>query len=181
MTTYAKANPSKRFFIEMITRDLSLEDAVLDLIDNSMDALIRKEKIDISSEIWNSEYQAQKLHKVKVTFTNTSFCISDNCGGIEFEKAKNDVFRFGRDEHITDSRLSVYGIGLKRAIFKLGKQIKIESKTLDKGFCVNIDVEKWQHEHIDNVAEWQFPMKEINPAQSEIHAGTTITVTDLKD
>ncbi len=37
-TKLAKAYPRKHFFFEMFTRDLSLEDCVLDLIDNSIDA-----------------------------------------------------------------------------------------------------------------------------------------------
>jgi hypothetical protein len=31
------ANPTKAFFVRMITRDISLEDCILDLIDNSVD------------------------------------------------------------------------------------------------------------------------------------------------
>ena len=30
-------NPTKKFFIEMITRDISIEDAIIDLLDNSID------------------------------------------------------------------------------------------------------------------------------------------------
>jgi hypothetical protein len=43
----ARAYPTKEFFIEMFTRDISLEDCILDLIDNSIDSLIRARKIDI--------------------------------------------------------------------------------------------------------------------------------------
>ena len=32
------ASPTKAFFIDNLTRDLTLEDAILDLIDNSVDA-----------------------------------------------------------------------------------------------------------------------------------------------
>ena len=35
---FAKAYPRKHFFFEMFTRDISLEDCILDLIDNSIDA-----------------------------------------------------------------------------------------------------------------------------------------------
>lgn len=33
----ATAFPTKAFFVRMITRDISLEDCILDLIDNSVD------------------------------------------------------------------------------------------------------------------------------------------------
>ena len=38
--TPAKADPSKAFFIEMLTRDITLSDCVLDLVDNSIHCLI---------------------------------------------------------------------------------------------------------------------------------------------
>lgn len=34
----AAANPTKEFFVSMLTRDISIEDCILDLIDNSVDA-----------------------------------------------------------------------------------------------------------------------------------------------
>lgn len=33
----ASANPTKAFFVRMITRDITLEDCIFDLIDNSID------------------------------------------------------------------------------------------------------------------------------------------------
>lgn len=33
-----RANPTKEFFITMLTRDIPLDRAILDLIDNSVDA-----------------------------------------------------------------------------------------------------------------------------------------------
>jgi len=37
----------QRFFIDLIIRDISLEDAMLDLIDNAIDALVRTKQIDL--------------------------------------------------------------------------------------------------------------------------------------
>ena len=36
-TNIIEGNPTKKFFIEMITRDISIEDAIIDLLDNSID------------------------------------------------------------------------------------------------------------------------------------------------
>jgi hypothetical protein len=44
----AKAYPSKAFFIEMLTRDITLSDCILDLLDNSVDSLITKANLDVS-------------------------------------------------------------------------------------------------------------------------------------
>jgi len=37
-----QAYPAKRFFVEMLTKDILLLDAVLDLIDNSLDGAMRE-------------------------------------------------------------------------------------------------------------------------------------------
>ena len=36
-TNVIEGNPTKKFFIEMITRDISIEDAIIDFLDNSID------------------------------------------------------------------------------------------------------------------------------------------------
>ena len=35
------ANPVKSFFVEMLTRDIELSDAILDLLDNCVDGILR--------------------------------------------------------------------------------------------------------------------------------------------
>ena len=37
----ASFKPTKRFFVEMLTRDIDLEDAILDLLDNCLDGVSR--------------------------------------------------------------------------------------------------------------------------------------------
>ena len=44
----AKAYPRKNFFVQMFTKDISLEDCVLDLIDNSIDGFIRSRHLRLS-------------------------------------------------------------------------------------------------------------------------------------
>ncbi len=46
---FANAYPRKNFFIQMFTKDIGLEDCILDLIDNSIDGLIRSRKIKLSA------------------------------------------------------------------------------------------------------------------------------------
>jgi len=50
-THKANAYPRKHFFFEMFTRDISLEDCILDLIDNSIDGLIRTRSIEIGNSL----------------------------------------------------------------------------------------------------------------------------------
>jgi len=37
------ASPTKDFFVSMLTRDISLDDAILDLLDNCVDGILRNE------------------------------------------------------------------------------------------------------------------------------------------
>jgi len=48
----ANAFPRKRFFLEMFTRDISLEDCILDLIDNSIDSLVRTKDLDPARDLF---------------------------------------------------------------------------------------------------------------------------------
>lgn len=43
-----EGNPTKKFFIDMITRDISIEDAIIDLLDNSIDGANRINPNDYS-------------------------------------------------------------------------------------------------------------------------------------
>lgn len=185
MADFANAKPTKRFFLQMLTRDISFEDAILDMVDNCIDALARTRSLPLDERLLDQDAVRRASEKVKedgiprvsITIKSRSVFIEDNCGGIPLDKAKEEIFALGRDEAATGaSRLSVYGIGLKRAVFKLGKRIAVESHTEKDGFEVLIDTVDWAAKD-----EWQFPLKALKQASSRKTAGTTITVTELND
>jgi hypothetical protein len=113
----ANANPEKRFFISLITRDISLIDAILDLIDNAIDALVRTTGIDPYRDfiLRLGKPLPGILGKISIAFSKNEFKIQDNCGGITFKSASQDVFRFGHPDPEKRISLSVFGIGMKRA------------------------------------------------------------------
>ena len=89
MQNIIQGRPTKKFFIEMITRDISIEDAIIDLIDNSIDGANRlRPKV-------NSSFEG--LY-VKLSLNKDMFVIEDNCGGFSLETAQKYAFRFGRPE-----------------------------------------------------------------------------------
>src|SRR3990167_3502251 len=146
MTSFANAEPTKRFFIEMLTRDITLEDAILDLIDNAVDSLCRIASIDVSETMLHKAYapaSKTRLPLIDIQLTKHEFRIEDKSGGIDFAAAKNEVFRFGKVVSSEKASLSVYGIGLKRAIFKLGKEVEIRSQTVKNGFISQFLVDTW--------------------------------------
>jgi len=175
----ASAFPTKRFFIEMLTRDLSLEDALLDLVDNSIDALGRTRHIDFTTDLFAgpSAEISSRLGKpvVDIELSSTRFRVADNCGGIPLESALTDVFRIGRTIESTEASLGVYGIGLKRALFKIGKRVTIVSRTVEDGFEVSLNLDDWSKDD-DN---WDIPLREISGAKSRSKAGTEIVIEDL--
>ena len=177
------ASPAKRFFVEMLIRDIRLEDAVLDLVDNAIDSLIRLQKIDLDSFVTSTVIPDHGVlgtctkHEIVINTNDGRLQVKDNCGGIKYEEAVNNVFRFGAPRRYEDKRLSVYGIGLKRAVFKIGRSISVESRTLESGFRVDIDVE----EFVKSSEDWTFPIVKLEPATDPDECGTTITVHDILD
>jgi Histidine kinase-, DNA gyrase B-, and HSP90-like ATPase len=144
----------------MITRDISLEDCILDLIDNSIDGAWRSEG---SRPMGLAEQVDLSKYNVNVTATKDNFSITDNCGGMTLDDAADHAFSFGRkSSDATDNySIGVYGIGMKRAIFKIGKMIKIRSSYSDDGdmasFAVPIDVDEWLK---DDSPPWDFDIVE---------------------
>jgi hypothetical protein len=176
----ADANASRAFFVRMLTRDISVEDCILDLIDNSVDSAWRalgKQRLGLQSGPDFSKVS------IAVAFDQNSFRITDNAGGMSLESAQKYAFTFGRRdndrEDEADFSIGVYGIGLKRAIFKLGRKIAITSsyraKSVRSSFLVPIDVNKWVKGKSTN---WDFPIVTADHLEAD---GLDIKVTSLTD
>jgi len=168
------ASPTKRFFVEMLTRDIELEDAILDLLDNCVDGIQRSLKDSQSSD------NSYKNFWAKISFSAQGFKIEDNCGGIPIDVAKRYAFRMGRPVNAVDNdiyTIGTYGIGMKRAIFKIGRSSQIISKTKTDYFKVTINSE-W----LNNDSNWELPFEELDrPVVNDKDNGTIIEVTDLRE
>jgi hypothetical protein len=171
--TVVKGSPSKGFFINMITRDIALGDAILDLLDNAVDGIKRTAGNGPAPADYASFF-------AEVEFSRDVFKINDNCGGIPLEIAKEYAFRFGKpDDVITAPHLiGLYGIGMKRALFKMGKVIDVSTSTGAVSYTVAIDVDDWRGQAED---DWDFPLRNVREGGSEDPVGTRITVTKLHD
>lgn len=169
----AKAHPTKAFFVRMLTRDITAADCILDLIDNSVDAAWAR-----SGAAPRTLEAGRKLSKfaVHLTISQDKFVIADNCGGISLQDAAEYAFTFGREalEGRTDYSVGVYGIGMKRAIFKLGTQVTVRSSHKgEQPFEVPIDVNKWLQ---DTSEAWDF---DIEPAEPLPAPGLELSVQVL--
>jgi len=173
----ASANPTKAFFVKMITRDILLEDCILDLIDNSVDGAWRSEG---SHPMGLAQDTDLSKYTITLNLSQDTFTILDNCGGMTLDDAANHAFSFGRresEEH-DEYSIGVYGIGMKRAVFKLGSDIRIRSTSTGEenerlAFVVPINVATWLTEE---APPWDFDIETDVPLQ---HDGVEITVKTL--
>lgn len=163
-------SPIKSFFVSMLTRDILLEDAILDLLDNCVDGILR-----------SGETSGEKPYtgfKAEIEFNKDSFSISDNCGGIPWSLHEY-AFRLGRAS-ISDrppdpaGTVGAYGIGMKRAIFKMGERCLISTRNGQDQYEVEITPDWLKKE-----SDWDIPVRKT-PRSKEVD-GTTIVIRDLYD
>ncbi|MBN2066539.1 MAG: ATP-binding protein [Candidatus Thermoplasmatota archaeon] len=156
-------HPTKQLFIDVLTRDISIRDCILDLLDNSVDAY--------------TNHGIEEPRDIKLSFNDEYFQIYDTCGGISKDELENEAFRLGlTEESPKTSTIGVYGIGLKRAIFKLGKTIVVET---DDGinYCkLTIPVDKW----LKDKDSWVLDLDVVKESSLEGRLPyTIINITDL--
>lgn len=161
------ASPTKDFFVNMLTRDISLDDCIFDLLDNSIDGARR----DLDSA--GANYLKGAL--VRIVFDQASFSISDNCGGISLSDAIDYAFHFGRRANSpadVKGGIGLYGIGMKRAIFKIGRRALVNSETRTEAFSVDVDVNSW----LQSETDWDFSYSDRDKSGA---IGTRIQIGNL--
>jgi hypothetical protein len=167
-------SPTKDLFVNILTRVLSISDAINDLIDNCIDGAKRLRP--------DGNYDG--LH-VKINITGDQFSIEDNCGGIPIDIARSYAFRFGRhrDAKNTDFSIGQFGVGMKRAFFKLGEGFYVESKAQKSEFAITVSIDEWLDQRDDNGNEdWSFEFEDDfkeNMNNSEDELGTKIEINPL--
>jgi hypothetical protein len=178
MGKLASARPSKAFFVAMLTRDIELRDAVLDLIDNCIDGIQRALKLQAPTD----KKKPYAGFNASLTISPREFAISDNCGGIPRQTAEKYAFRLGRPSDFKEEHLptvGLYGIGMKRAIFKLGRSCSVTTRHDGDGAYAVAISPKW----MDSDDDWDLPITEVQkqhlPAQLVRAYGTVISVSKL--
>ncbi|MGD1118213.1 MAG: ATP-binding protein [Dehalococcoidales bacterium] len=162
-------SPVKSFFVSMLTRDILLEDAILDLLDNCVDGILRSGKT--GGEKPYTGFSAA------IDFKKESFSITDNCGGIPWT-LHDYAFKLGRatksDRPVDPAgTVGAYGIGMKRAIFKMGKHCLISTRSGQDQYEIEITPD-W----LDTEDKWQIPVKKVKKHDKD---GTTIVIGELHE
>jgi hypothetical protein len=162
------ASPTKELFINMLVKDISLLRSIIDLVDNSLDGAKRIRGEGPYTGLW-----------VKIEISEDSFKITDNCGGISVQLARDYAFRFGRPEDMEATTRSIgqFGVGMKRALFKIGNIFSVESTAKESSFFMKVNVNEWK---LDK-ATWQFKFirYQENQHNRDENLGTEIIVEEI--
>ena len=167
--TTVPGNPVKSFFVDMLTRDISIEDAILDLLDNCVDGILRSDIVATGKKPYEGHY-------AEITFDESHFSISDNCGGIPWD-LRDYAFKLGRSNDRNDPHhgtVGIYGIGMKRAIFKFGRHCLISTQNNNRNYEVEISGDWFKNEDA-----WDIPVGRGKNNMTE--DGTTIYISELID
>lgn len=171
MSEKVSFQPSKSFFVSTLTRDIHLKDTILDLLDNCVDGVLRT----IQKRPPENSTKPYEGYWAKITLSPTSFIIEDNCGGIPKEIAIHFAFRLGRVDTNRDESIptvGMYGIGMKRALFKIGQHSQVHSQHGDESYSVNISPSWLEDDH-----DWHLP---LNPSNNKFDfEGTRIEINEL--
>lgn len=121
-------SPSKDIVVDGLTRDVSVEACIFDLIDNSIDAARDTAFKDVAEEERAALLPSYDGFEISVQLDTNGVKIIDNCGGISISALKHMVLKFGKkSDH--QMGIGVFGVGLNRALFKLGRVSHLRTDT----------------------------------------------------
>jgi hypothetical protein len=149
-------HPTKRVVVESLTRDATVKACIFDLIDNSIDAARDRLFESVPADTPKDLPDSFAGYTVSLTFGGTGFKIEDNCGGIPVDALRDLVLRFGRvSEH--QHGIGVFGVGLNRALFKLGKVSHLKTDTGSQ----RAELILRNDEYIAKEDDWGLPAEEF--------------------
>ncbi|HIE1783768.1 TPA: ATP-binding protein [Pseudomonas aeruginosa] len=163
-------SPSKEVVVNSLTRDIAIDACIFDLIDNSIDAA-RDTIFKLDQRLdKDSPPESYEKYKIKIDMDGVGISISDNCGGISSKLLEASALRFGeRSSH--NLGIGVFGVGLNRAIFRIGKFTDIETDTGTERCQLEIKTDDYLKSK-----NWSLPALKM-PSQGRV--GTIIRTTGL--
>jgi hypothetical protein len=165
-------HPTKEVVVNGLTRDATVQACIFDLIDNSIDAA-RDTIFARHPEATRDDLpESYNNYKIDITLNGAEFRIEDNCGGISVENLKKLVLRFGeRSQH--SMGIGAFGVGLNRALFKLGKISHLKTDTGKQRAEMILEVDAYLKD-----PSWDLPAQEFS---SSGRVGTDIEIKQLPD
>lgn len=155
------ATPSKRIYLSIIA-DYHLDIALCELIDNAIDNWIYTGQQGGLEIIIDLDYEQQ------------SISVKDNSGGIEEENIQLIVSPGHSRTNDTTEIIGVFGVGSKRAVVALAKNVKIRTRHNDnKTLLVEFD-----NEWVEEEGNWDLPVFEVDPIEE---SSTIIELSVLRE
>ena len=153
--------PSKRIYDALI-QDISEDQAICDLIDNSIDnwKILKK----------------TGLLEVNISISESKIEMKDNAGGIDLKTLPLLLRPGGTNRTGGEGIKGIWGVGVKRAIFFLGKKITILTrKKNEDGLKLEVDEDWLTKDEAKN--KWEIEYSIDNSISEEI---TKIIIKNLK-
>jgi hypothetical protein len=165
-------SPTKEVVVDSITRDATDEECIFDLIDNAVDAARNAIFYNISPKLHNELPSGYEGYEAKLTLDSAGLKIADNCGGISIQALKKVALRFGEQ---SDQKMGIgaFGVGLNRALFRLGSFAQITTETRRERAEVTLEKDKYLHKPNN----WMLPGEKL-PITGK--PGTTIEIRQLQ-
>ncbi|WP_348764339.1 ATP-binding protein, partial [uncultured Henriciella sp.] len=162
-------SPDKQFLIDTFSRDASAIDCIFDLLDNSIDAGSAHLRTLGAKPDLEGLLKTYDPIEIKLFVSARGVKIVDNSGGMSSADLENSILKFGHRSAQPFS-IGMYGVGLNRAIFKLGEHTTISTHTGKERSHVSLDMTSYRSDD----DEW---LIEGETETSKAQAGTTIEIT----
>lgn len=163
--------PTKVALVNSLTRDITVEACVFDLIDNSVDAA----RDAILAKCTGKAVALPDSYDgfdIELQFSGDGFAIVDNCGGISVNDLKVMVLRFGEPSSHTLG-IGIFGLGLNRALFKLGETSHLRTDTGTERAELILNTTDYLASD-----DWNLPAEEF---KSSGEVGTSLEATHLSE
>lgn len=171
--TLAGAPPTKEVVLGA-WRDLDRSEAILELIDNSIDAWTRR-------KLQHPDKSAKELIiHIDIDSDTGQLAYEDNAGGVQEEKLVNLVVPGHSETEALATTIGSYKTGGKKAIFRLASAANITTRywnpaeTGDQALSVHLD-ERW----LTDALEYRFPYFPLQD-KSSIERGQTRYLMQLR-
>ncbi|WP_308909471.1 ATP-binding protein [Pseudokordiimonas caeni] len=158
------------YIYSALVADISVTDAILDLIDNSIDAARKNLQSKSVAAGVNHLPTSYSGYSIDLTVDQHGITVEDNCHGLEEDLLTKRAFKLGA-RHEQNFSIGMYGVGLVRAFWKLGNSLEMVSDNGDALYSLQVDR--------SDVLRSEKPVVPARKVASKGKPANTICINDL--
>ena len=164
-----KTGLSWDYIQNVLVRDIDCKECLLDLIDNSIDAA-REEILSIETDL--DPYGVPKSYagyeiEIGCDASSGELSVHDTCSGIDQETIRDRLLLIGQQSN-SKHAIGHFGVGLKRALLKLGQNYEIETSNGSEIFIIEFSA--------SDLTQGSSSITAIGETGGEYHKGTKIWI-----